>query len=325
MKKIILLIALLIGMTSVNAQTDEVNEQTKSELEAQKAEKQAIADAAQAEANALQAQIDAFPGWRKGGNILLTFNQSAFNNEWTGGGVGNIAANLLINYDFNLLRDNYIWDNKLLVDYGVNKNKGASNFTKNNDRIEFNSIAGKKASGNWFYSAYLNARTQLDRGADGGTHFFSPAYFQAGPGMFWKKSDNLSVMISPAAAKLIVVHSEYTAVVGGPVFEGLFNDAGGYFGVDANETTRFEIGAALRAYYKLNIAKSISMENILALYSNYLEDPQNVDLDYTMNLSMSVNKYISANLVFQAIYDDNANRNGFQIRESFGVGFSYGF
>jgi len=132
-------------------------------------------------------------------------------------------------------------------------------------------------------------------------------------------------MISPAAAKLIVVHGEYTDVAGGAVFEDAFNNAGGYFGVDANETTRFELGAALRGYYKLNIVKGIAMENILALYTNYLEDPQNVDVDYTMNLSMAVNKYISANLVFQAIYDDNANRNGFQIREAFGVGFNYGF
>ena len=71
--------------------------------------------------------------------------------------------------------------------------------------------------------------------------------------------------------------------------------------------------------------KNISVENILALYSNYLEDAQNVDIDYTMNLAMKVNKYISANLVFQAIYDDNVQRNGFQIRETFGLGFNYAF
>ena len=52
MKKTLLLLALCIGMVSVNAQTKE-------ELHAQKAEKQAIADAAQGEANALQAKIDA--------------------------------------------------------------------------------------------------------------------------------------------------------------------------------------------------------------------------------------------------------------------------
>ena len=262
-------------------------------------------------------------GWKRGGNVALTFNQSAFNNEWTGGGIGNTAANLLLNYDANMVKGNLIWDNKLIVDYGVNKNDGQDKFTKSNDRIELNSLVGKKAKGFWYYSAYLNAKTQLDRAADGNTHFFSPAYFQFGPGMLWKKSDNLNVNFSPAAAKLIVVHGEYTEVPA--AFETGFNDAGGYFGVEANKTTRFEVGAAVRGYYKTDLMKNISMENILALYANYLEDPQNVDVDYTMNLVMQVNKYISTNLTFQAIYDDNAQRNGFQVREAFGIGFNAKF
>lgn len=43
-----------------------------------------------------------------------------------------------------------------------------------------------------------------------------------------------------------------------------------------------------------------------------------------MNLNMKVNKYLSANVIFQAIYDDNAV-GAFQIREVLGVGFNYGF
>lgn len=268
-------------------------------------------------------------GWKRGGNIAITFNQTAFNNEWIGGGVGNITANALINYDFNYTKGDWIWDNKIIADYGVNRNKDEDRFTKNNDRLEYNSTAGKKASNNWYYSMFFNFKTQMDTGyvnqdivdnpatpvVESGTelvansHFFSPAYFQAGPGMLWKKSDNLFVNISPATAKLIVVHDEYA----------------GTFGTDPGETTRFELGAAVRGYAKFNLMKNVSMENILALYSNYLEDPQNVDIDYTMNLVMQVNKYISANLVFQAIYDDNANPRGFQIREAFGLGFNYAF
>lgn len=248
-------------------------------------------------------------GWKRGGNVLATFNQSAFNNEWTGGGIGNIAANILVNYDFNLTKGDIIWDNKFIADYGVNKNKGADNFTKNNDRLELNSIAGKKMSDNWYYSVYFNMKTQMDRSEGGFSHFFSPAYFQAGPGALWKKSDNLYVNVSPAAAKLILVHKHLA----------------GTFGTEAGDTSRFELGAAVRGYYKVDLMKNISVENILALYSNYLEDAQNVDIDYTMNLAMKVNKYISANLVFQAIYDDNVQRNGFQIRETFGLGFNYAF
>jgi hypothetical protein len=257
-------------------------------------------------------------GWKRGGNVLITFNQSAFNNEWTAGGIGNIAANILVNYDFNYTKGNLIWDNKLIADYGVNKNDGDDAFKKNNDRLEFNSLAGKKMKGNWYYSFYFNMKTQMDKGfaydsngvAVGSTsHFFSPVYFQAGPGLLWKKSDNFHVNISPAAGKLIIVHKEFA----------------GAFGTEPGDTERFEVGAAVRGYYKVDLMKNISMENILALYSNYLEDAQNVDVDYTMNLAMQVNKYISANLTFQAIYDDNTQRNGFQIRETFGLGFNYAF
>lgn len=257
-------------------------------------------------------------GWKRGGNILLTFNQSAFNNEWTAGGIGNIAANILVNYDFNYTKGNLIWDNKLIADYGANKNDGDEDFKKNNDRLEFNSLAGKQMMNNWYYSFYFNMKTQMDRGFayddDGvkigsNSHFFSPVYFQAGPGLLWKKSDNFHVNISPAAAKLILVHKEFA----------------GAFGTEPGDTSRFELGAAVRGYYKVDLMKNISMENILALYSNYLEDVQNVDVDYTMNLAMQVNKYISANLTFQAIYDDNTQRNGFQIRETFGLGFNYAF
>lgn len=257
-------------------------------------------------------------GWKRGGNVLVTFNQSAFNNEWTAGGIGNIAANILVNYDFNYTKGNLIWDNKLIADYGASKNDGDEDFKKNNDRLEFNSLAGKQMINNWYYSFYFNMKTQMDRGFayddDGvkigsNSHFFSPVYFQAGPGLLWKKSDNFHVNISPAAAKLILVHKEFA----------------GAFGTEPGDTSRFELGAAVRGYYKVELMKNISMENILALYSNYLEDAQNVDVDYTMNLAMQVNKYISANLTFQAIYDDNTQRNGFQIRETFGLGFNYAF
>ena len=268
-------------------------------------------------------------GWKKGGNIAITFNQSAFNNEWTGGGISNLLANVLVNYDFNMVKGDLIWDNKLIADYGALKNKGDENFTKSNDRLEFNSLAGKKAKGFWYYSAYFNMKTQMDTGYgkfidDGGTegdesddfeytdhatHFFSPAYFQVGPGMLWKKSDNLKVNISPAAAKMIIVHDEFA----------------GSFGTDAGETSAFELGAAVQGYYKVNLMKNISMENLIALYTNYLDEPQNVDVDYTMNLVMAVNKYISTNLTVQTIYDDNAQRNGFQVRETFGVGVNFNF
>ncbi|UOB15925.1 DUF3078 domain-containing protein [Abyssalbus ytuae] len=263
-------------------------------------------------------------GWTTAGNISLLFNQSAFNAEWLGGGTSNIAGNLAVSYDFNYLKDDWTWDNKILVDYGLTKVKDDDFTKKTNDRLEFNSLLGKKASGNWYYSAFMNFKTQIAKGYAYGedefgneirteiTHFFSPAYLQFGPGMLWKKSDNLKVNIAPATARLIFVDKDFT----------LPDDA--YFGVEEGKSSRFEFGASLSAYAKFDVMTNVSMENILNLYSNYLEDPQNVDIDYTMNLVMKINKYLSTNLTFQAIYDDNAIA-AFQIREMFGLGINYGF
>ncbi|WP_428741431.1 DUF3078 domain-containing protein [Tenacibaculum sp.] len=252
-------------------------------------------------------------GWKRSGNITFLFNQSAFNN-WLAGGTNNVSGTLGLNYDFNYTKGDWTWDNKIIASYGLTKLKG-EDMKKTDDRLEFNSLAGKKASGYWYYSAFFNFKSQMSSTyTEDGTqtsHFFSPAYFQFGPGMLWKKHDNLKVNIAPATSKLIVVHDHLT-------------EAGEAFGVAQGETTRYEIGAALNAYYKLEVMKNVSFENILNLYSNYLEDFQNVDIDYTINVVMKVNKYLSANLSVQTIYDDNAYE-GFQTREVFGLGINYGF
>lgn len=251
-------------------------------------------------------------GWKRSGNISFLFNQSAFNN-WLAGGTNNISGTIGLNYDFNYTKGDWTWDNKLIASYGLTKLKGEA-MQKTDDRLELNSLLGKKASGYWYYSAFFNFKTQMSSTYVSGeqtSHFFSPAYFQFGPGMLWKKHDNLKVNIAPATSKLIYVHKHLT-------------DLGPAFGVEQNETTRYELGAAVNAYYKLDIMKNVSVENILNLYSNYLEDFQNVDIDYTVNVVMKVNKYLSANLSMQAIYDDNAFK-GFQTREVFGLGVNYGF
>jgi hypothetical protein len=64
------------------------------------------------------------------------------------------------------------------------------------------------------------------------------------------------------------------------------------------------------------------MDNVLLLYSNYLDKPGNVDINYSAAVNMKVNEWLSANLIFQAIYDDNAV-GAFQIREVFGLGLNY--
>ncbi len=264
---------------------------------------------------AQETATDTTKHWTRKGVFTFLVNQSSFSN-WQAGGQNNFAGNVGINYDFNYKNGDWNWDNKIILAYGLTKIKGADT-QKTDDRIELNSLLGKKASGEWFYSAFFNFKTQMDTGLDPATqtvkisHFFSPAYFQFGPGMLWKKSDNLKVNFAPATSKLIMVHDHFT-------------EFGSSFGVEQGETTRYELGAAVNGYYKFNLMENVSVENTLNFYSNYLEDPQNVDIDYQLNIVMKINKFLSTNFAFQTIYDDNAFR-GFQTKQIIGLGLNYGF
>ena len=265
--------------------------------------------------NAQETSRDTTKLWTKKGQVTLLFNQSIFNNEWLAGGTTNFSGNLGLNYDFNYKKGAVIWDNKCIVAYGLTKIKAAEIASKTDDRLELNSLWGKKASNVWYYSIFFNFKTQMDSGFDVNqnkiSRFFSPAFFQFGPGILWKKNNNLSLNFAPTTAKLILVNNHFT-------------ELGPSFGVLQGDNSRFEFGASISAYCKLILMTNVSIENRLNLYSNYLEDPQNVDVDYQMNVVMKINRYLSANIALQTIYDDNAIK-AVQVREVFGLGANYGF
>jgi hypothetical protein len=204
------------------------------------------------------------------------------------------------------------------------KQKNSEFEKKTDDRLEFNSLAGKKAGGYWYYSAFLNFRTQFTKGflydtdVNGKetrteyTNLLSPGYLTFGPGLMWKKTDNFKFNLAPVSSKITFVDKDFT----------LPDDA--YFGVEEGKSMRYELGFYAAGYYKFNLFENVSAENILSLYSNYLEDPQNVDLDYQLNVVMTINKFLSTNISFQTIYDDNAFR-GFQVRQVLGLGVNYNF
>ena len=253
--------------------------------------------------------------WKKGGNFSLMFNQASFD-KWIKGGENSLALNGLVNYDLNYKKNKSVWDTKIIAAYGLSRISDATK--KTDDRFEINSVYGKQASKLWYYSFFGDFKTQMTDGYNYKTtpatitsKLFAPAYLSFGPGMLWKKSDNLKVNFAPATSKMTFVMDDTLSAFGA-------------YGVDPGENLRYEIGMAINGYYKLNLMKNISMENILGLYSNYLDHPENVDVDYQMNMVMAVNKYISANLGLHLLYDDNALQD-LQVKEVFGLGFNAKF
>ncbi|WP_255606886.1 DUF3078 domain-containing protein [Pedobacter polysacchareus] len=273
------------------------------------------------------AGIDTAKSWTIHGENTFLINQSSFTN-WAGGGVNAFAGNLLFNYDFNYKKDKLSWDNKVILGYGLSKQQDIG-VRKNDDKIILNSLVGYKAAKYWMYTFYANFQTQFANGytypVSGRTLIsaaFAPAYLTFGPGFAYKRSDNFRVNISPAAARIVMVTNKE------------LSDAGAY-GVDPGKKSDFQFGASLDAYYKINLMENISFENILKLYSNYLDKPQNVYTDYTANLFLKVNKFVSVNAGAQFIYDDKTkiakddgsgeSRSVLQIKQIFGAGLTYKF
>jgi|GEM_PF-112512 len=258
-------------------------------------------------------------GWNSKGKINVLINQSVFNTEWSGGGTNNIAGSVVLRYDLNYKRRNWSWDNQFRFAYGLSKLQDNSDFRKTDDILEVNSILGIKARKNWYYSAFSNLKTQLDTGyqfdKEGNrtetSHGFSPAYVQLGLGGLWKKNDRMKTNISPLAGRLIFVHKHFTLEKS-------------VYGVDQGEGVSLEFGASIEGYFKFLIGKKLSIEHLISLYSNYLEKPWNIDMNYTMNATLPITKNLNSTLAFQAIYDDDTV-SGFQIREVFAIGLNFNF
>lgn len=271
--------------------------------------------------------VDTVKVWKTKGNFSLLLNQSSFSN-WIAGGENNISGTVGANYDFNYKKEDWSWDNKVIASYGLVKINNSAFEKKTDDRFEFNSLVSKKAFGYWSYSLFLNFKTQLTKGfvysqdENGAetrvesTNMLSPGYLTFGPGMQWKKDDNLKFNLAPATSKITFADDFYTS-------DPTYVD-GAYFGIEPGQSLRYELGFYASGYYKFALMTNVTFENMLSLYSNYLEDPQNVDIDYQMNVVMKINRILSTNLSVQTIYDDNAFR-GFQVRQVFGLAVNYTF
>jgi len=276
-------------------------------------------------------KADTTKKWTIHGENTFLINQSSFSN-WSAGGVNSVAGNLVFNYDFNYKKDKWSWDNKAILGYGLSKQQGIGT-RKNDDRIILNSLLGYKAAQYWLYTFYANFQTQFSKGWQYNTSgpnklisdFLAPGYLTFGPGFAYKKSDNFRVNISPFASRIIIVRNNELSQAGA-------------FGVDPGKKVRYEFGASLDAYYKVNVMENIGFENILKLYSNYLDKPDNIYTDYTANLFMKVNKFVTVNAGVQLIYDDKTKiqefntdgtlagtKKALQVKQIFGAGLTYKF
>jgi hypothetical protein len=299
-----------------------------------------IGQVTEAEKNLRTLTADTTQGWKTGGVFAVNLAQTSLKN-WAAGGQNSVAINGLFSMFANMKRGKSVWDNSLNVGYGLLKQGKNSDFMKTDDKIDLLSKYGQEAFKNFYYAALLNFKTQMTAGynypdvTNKISDLFSPAYLLLAVGMDYKPNANFSAFVAPLTAKFTFVLDDTLS-------------AHGAYGVAPGETSKSEIGGYIRAIYTKNDFKGEFMKNVafttkIDLFSNYLDNPENIDVSWETLISMKVNKYITVNFNTHLLYDDNIlialdrNDDGdmtdpgdlpgkrIQFKEILGVGFSYNF
>jgi hypothetical protein len=318
MKKALFTVALIAIIGSLSAQTTEAEKNLKTQIK------------------------DTLDGWKTGGVISLNLTQVSLTN-WSAGGENSLSVNGILSLFANLKKGNSTWDNSLDLSYGMLQ-QGDGDPRKTDDKIDFTSKYGQKAFKNWYYAGLVNFKSQMAPGFNFPndsteiSSFMAPAYVLGAIGMDYKPSEVFTFFISPLTMKMTIVNDQNLAD------EGRFGvEAAEYddYGVQTKTglTTRSEYGGYLRALFKKDIMKNVNLQSKLELFSNYTEEPTNIDVNWEVLISMKVNKFISATISTQLLYDDDIdiavdnNNDGIidaegprtQFKEVLGVGLSYKF
>jgi hypothetical protein len=252
--------------------------------------------------------------WKLGGSVTINLNQQNSSN-WVGANeryalnVG-MAADLYANWEMgrnswvNTLKMNYAWLN--------NESQGAR---KTSDFIDYYTKYGRDISkgGKMFFATIANLRTQFTNGYDYSldprrrtSGFFAPATLLVTPGVEWRPTKYFSLFASPLAARWVIVSNDpfsYSFPNGvrpdgsqeAPISE--------LYGVDPYREVDAQFGAFISAKFDKELLKNVTYTSRLDLYSNYLNNPQNIDIFWTNNLIFKVNKWLALNYQWNIAYD----------------------
>lgn len=262
--------------------------------------------------------------WTTSTTATLNFSQVSLTN-WAAGGKSSMSGLFMVNYAANYKKDKLSWDNSFDFRYGFIKEKETDS-RKSDDLIDISSKLGYEAGGNWNYAGMIGFKSQFAPGYNYDedprkliSNFMAPGYLNLAFGMDYK-TDGFSVLLAPVSGKFTFVTNEDV------------NEED--FGLESGKKSRSELGATVKVEYVKEVLKNVTLDTKLNLFSNYLENPQNIDVDWKVQFNLKVNDYLSANLITHLIYDDDINIDDpdtgtsgprVQFMESFGVGLTFKF
>jgi hypothetical protein len=238
--------------------------------------------------------------WKFRSESVFILSQSSLSN-WVKGGEGSISTAIDITgyADYNNKKRKVSSNNYIRLKYGLVK-AGDEKIKKNQDLLETNSKLNHKAFGKFDFSAVMLFKTQIDKGYIYPTDttktlvskFLNPAVLTIGFGLDYKPNKTLSINLSPLSYKgtfvTDTVHIDQTK-----------------YGIPHNKKSMHEPGASLIISSEFKPFKEITVTNRLQFFTNYIHNPQNVDVDWEMIVTSKINWFTDVRLNTHLIFDDD--------------------
>jgi len=254
-----------------------------------------------------RAQTDSIKHWQLAGDISLHVNQVHLEN-WAPGGQSSLSLLGSISYHFNYQKDRVAWINQFSGYFGGIKAGKGADLQKNHDFFEYNSrlsIAHKKRT---HYVFFGNVITQVAKGylennkSKRVSSFFAPAYLTEGIGVEYRSlkysTDSLFfAVISPLAVKHTIVSD--------PMVDGTI------YGLSSANGVKSELGLYFQTGLKKKILERTILSTQLQLYTNYLNDFGNIDVNWKTILIVEANKWINIQLMTHLVFDDDTMQIAF--------------
>jgi hypothetical protein len=237
--------------------------------------------------------------WKLRSEAAFVLTQSAVSN-WVKGGENNISTVMDITgyADYNNKPLKLSSNNFARIKFGYIAS-GDYGVRKNIDLLETNSKLNHKAFGKFDFSGILLFKTQIAKGFnypnDSVTvsKFMNPAILTIGLGLDYKPNKNTSLNFSPLSYKGTFVpdtsHIDQTL-----------------YGIAGNRRSLNEPGMSFMITHEFKPIKTVAITNRLQLFTNYVHNPLNIDVDWEMIAVVNLNWFTDVRFNTHLIFDDDA-------------------
>ena len=306
--------------------------------------------------------------WTESLMTNIKFGQTSLTN-WAAGGDNTVTLQAFVDGNANYKRDDLFWNNRLQLDYGFVYASSKPILQKSDDRIYLESKLGYKTENmkKFAFTVNYDFKSQFNTGYDYKTPstpegfekledmpmdqlvnawkdarvvksgFLAPAYTNLAVGIDLKPANWISLNIAPVTGGVVIVRNPLLRQNYGMNLKEEYEDAD-LSGVNATELgnyyrgARFEFGAQIKADIALKINDNFSYTTQLVLFSNYLDHPENIRVNWDNRFDWKLAKYFSLTLTTNLIYDDkvkiyspvdNETKQRVQFKESLLFGFTW--